>query len=278
MTLAPMTHEEALEMAGLYALDAVTHDEKAAIDLHLAGCAEDHSEFASLGGVAQALALQAPPQDAPAALKGTVMAAYRAEMGTAPDVIRPAVATPATRDSSRVQERSVAIQPPHARRWQVPNWTGWAAAAIALVLFAVVSVAGLNLRQQADQANHRADQMAQAIAAISQPGSQIAILQGTGDAAGISGFVAVPAGGSGYMVVTDVPAVPSGMTLQAWYIVDGTPSSAGTMSAEPDGTVIASGLQPLPGTDVIAITLEPTGGSDQPTSAPIITGDVTTRT
>ena len=200
---------------------------------------------------------------APAALKRKVLEAYANEH---PQHVEPL--------PIKVIDDAPGAHPP---RRGAPNWLGWAAAGIALVLLAVVSVYGLNLRQQADQANQQAQQMAQAVAALTAPGSQVAILQGSGAAAGVTGFAAFPTTGGGYLVMTDVPAAPSGMTYQAWYIVGGNASSAGTMTASANGNVVASGLQPLPGTDVVAVTLEPTGGSDQPTSQPIIVGDVTTR-
>lgn len=273
MTPATLSHDEALELAGLYALDALTPDEKAAVDAHVAACALDHSEIAELGGVTPALATSVEPIEAPTALKASVLAAYRTDVASAP-ALAPA---PAPKAAGAVR-RDVVVPAPAARRWQAPNWMGWAAAALALVLLAVLSVYGLNLRQQADQANQRAQQIAAAVAAMSAPGSQVAILHGTGSAADVNGFAAFPASGGGYMVMTDVPDAPSGMTYQAWYIVDGTPSSAGLMAVGPDGNLVASGLQPLPGTQVVAVTLEPSGGSDQPTSAPIIVGNVSTPT
>jgi anti-sigma-K factor RskA len=118
--------------------------------------------------------------------------------------------------------------------------------------------------------------MSRAVAAMTAPGSQVAILHGSGPAEGINGFAAFPADEGGYMVMTDVPAAPAGKTYQAWYIVDGTPTSAGTMAADADGNVVASGLQPMQGTEVIAVTVEPAGGSAQPTSDPIIVGTVST--
>lgn len=265
-----MSHDEALELAGLYALDALTPDEKAAVDAHLDSCAEDHSEFARLGSVAPALAATAEAVEAPASLKANVLAAYRADV--APKLVPGATPQPTP------VVRPVVVTAPRARRWQAPNWMGWAAAAVAVVLLAVLSVYGLNLRQQADRANQRADQLAAAVAAMTAPGSQVAILHGSGAAAGVTGFAAFPTTGDGYMVMTDVPAAPSGMTYQAWYIVDGKPSSAGTMAPTLDGNVIAGGLTPSAGTSVVAVTLEPAGGSDQPTSDPIIVGNVTTAT
>jgi anti-sigma-K factor RskA len=264
MTPSLMTHDEALELAGLYALDALTSDEKAEVDAHVAACELDHSEIESLGGVTPALASLVEPVGAPASVKRRVMDAYAADHPrneTFPD---------------RQVQAAPANVPAATRRWQAPNWMGWAAAGMAVLLLAVLGVAGLNLKSQADLANQRADEMAAAVAAMTAPGSQVAVLHGSGAATGINGFVAIPSGGTGYMVMTEVPPVPAGKTYQAWYIVDGQPASAGTMSAGSDGNVVASGMQPLPGTSVIAVTVEPAGGSAQPTSDPIIVGTLTT--
>ena len=263
MNPQPMSHEESLEIAGLYVLDALTPEETAAVVAHLADCPEDHAEIDELGAVTPALATLAEPVGAPASLKLRVLEAYEA-------------ANPGARPAQPLQIDVAKSVPVAAARRPVPNWMGWAAAGVALVLLAVLGVVGLNLRQQADRANQRAEQLSAAIAAMSEPGAQVAILHGSGPAAGISGFVAIPAGGTGYMVMTDVPAAPPGMTYQAWYIAGGTPTSAGTMSSSADGKIVASGLQPVPGTSVVAVTVEPSGGSEQPTSAPIIVGNLST--
>lgn len=265
-SLSPLSHDEALEFAGLYVLDALTPDEKRLVDEHLATCAESHAEFDELGAVVPALASLAEPVEAPARLKTAVVDAYRTEMRAS-----------ASRDTKPWTMDVIAPAPAaRAARGRMPSWMGWAAAGVAVLLLAVLSVVGLNLRAQADHANQVADQMSKAIAAMTAPGAEVALLHGSGSAAGINGFAAFPSNQGGYMVMTGVPAAPSGKTYQAWYIVDGTPTSAGTMASDADGNVVASGLQPLPGTDVIAVTVEPAGGSAQPTGDPIVVGTVTT--
>jgi anti-sigma-K factor RskA len=261
----PMTHEEALELAGLYALDVLTPDEKAQVDAHLAACALDHSEIESLGGVAPALASLAPPLGAPAALKRKVLIDY-------------ATANPEHVETFKFKVVDDEPGPRRGPRSTAPNWMGWAAAGIAVVLLAVLGVVGLNLKNQADLANQRADQLAAAVAALTTPGSEVAVLHGSGAAANISGFAAFPAQGGGYMVMTGVPGLPAGQTYQAWYIADGAKISAGTMATDENGSIVATNLEPAPNTDVVAVTIEPTGGSDQPTSDPVIVGSVTTVT
>ena len=255
-----MTHHEAIELSGLYVLDALTADERAQVDGHLRTCTLDHPEFAEAGGVTPALASLAEPITAPAELKAKILNAYRAEVGAPQQALRAVVAKPAT----------------HPAAWRMPTWAGWASAMAAVLILAVVGVWAIGQGSQADQANKRAQQLAQAVAAMTAPGSQVAILHGTGTAQGASGFAAFPPSGGGYVVVTDLPSAPAGKTYQAWYIVDGHPSSAGVMDVGQDGDLIASGMQPMAGTAVVAFTLEPTGGSDQPTSAPIISGNLAT--
>jgi len=272
MTLQPMTHEEALELGGLYALDALTPEEKAQVDEHIEHCAEDHSEIAALGAVTPALATLTTPIEAPPTVKGNVMAAYRADVAVQESGAK--VAEP----PAQAAHGAPVVVPvaTHSTRWAMPSWLGWAAAAAAVLIVAVVGVYALGQRSQLDQANRRAQEISQAVAAMTAPGSQVAILHGSGPAAGINGFVAIPATGSGYMVMTDVPPAPAGTTYQAWFIADGKPSSAGTMTAGSDGSVVASGMEPIPGTSVVAVTVEPAGGSAQPTSDPIIVGNLTT--
>ncbi|MEP7360589.1 MAG: anti-sigma factor [Chloroflexota bacterium] len=271
MTLPLVSHEESLELVGLYVLDGLTRDEMQAVDAHLEDCPQEHPEYAEFGAVVSALALIAEPIAPPLALKAAVLDAYRSEVGTSParsqvkpwtiDVGEPASATAAPASRSRM-----------------PAWIGWAAAGVAILLLAVLSVAGLNLRSQLDHANQVADERSKAIVALTAPGARVAILHGSGPAAGVNGFAAFPVSttGGGYMVLTDVPPAPTGKTYQGWYIVDGSPTSIGTMAADADGNVIASGLEALAGTDSIAVTVEPQGGSAQPTSDPIIVGTVTT--
>jgi len=76
------------------------------------------------------------------------------------------------------------------------------------------------------------------------------------------------------VVMSGMPAAPAGQTYQAWYLVDGQPASAGLMTVGSDGYAVLADITLVPGTSVVALTLEPAGGSDQPTSAPIVVGNV----
>jgi len=282
-----MSHEEALEVAGLYAMDALTPDEKASVDAHLAACNEDHTEFAQLGGVVPALATMAEPVDAPPELKGRVMSAVAAaaadeKMAATDD--RPVAATPAkmpgrySATAGRVVPAPDAVKPapvieaPARGAWHMPAWTGWAAAALAVLVLAVVGVWALGLQSQVSDANQRAALLSDAIEAYSDPGSQTARLDDPNSTA--TGFAAVTPDGTAYVVMAGLPPAPSGKTYQGWYIVNGAPVSAGLVTVGPDGLMLMTDSQPAPGTTAVAFTVEPNGGSEQPTSQPFVVGEL----
>ena len=80
--------------AAAYALHALSPDEEREFEAHLAGCRACQDELATLSEGAAALAFAAPPEQPPAALRGRILDAARAER---PNVVplRPRWAYPA---------------------------------------------------------------------------------------------------------------------------------------------------------------------------------------
>lgn len=62
-----------------------------------------------------------------------------------------------------------------------------------------------------------------------------------------------------------IEPLPEGSTYQAWLVADGAPASVGTFAPDPDGAIAlrANGVDPTGA--VVAVTVEPSGGSEQPT-------------
>jgi anti-sigma-K factor RskA len=75
--------------------------------------------------------------------------------------------------------------------------------------------------------------------------------------------------GVALLLASDLPALPAGKTYQAWTIDNGTPTSAGTFESQGDQTAYE-----LPDaavtTGIVAVSVEPAGGSDRPTTDPIV--------
>ena len=80
----------------------------------------------------------------------------------------------------------------------------------------------------------------------------------------------VPAGDGGLFVAAGLSEAPQEHTYQLWLVRDGAPVSAGTFEVE-DGEAILQTDASIEGVEAIAVTVEPEGGSNQPTSKPIMT-------
>jgi anti-sigma-K factor RskA len=70
------------------------------------------------------------------------------------------------------------------------------------------------------------------------------------------------------------PLDASKQTYQLWAIAAGRPRSLGTMQTDEGGSGVTVVALDTAGVDTIAMTVEPAGGSDQPTSSPIMSAPV----
>jgi anti-sigma-K factor RskA len=75
--------------------------------------------------------------------------------------------------------------------------------------------------------------------------------------------------GKAVFLAEDLPTPAKGQCYQVWRVAaDGTKTSAGVFTPDPDGHVVAV-LEAEPGTSAFVITLEPPGGSKAP-SGPMV--------
>jgi anti-sigma-K factor RskA len=179
--------------------------------------------------------------------------AYAAPPAVPPPELRERVLAAVRPVSSPVQPAAAAAPPVRARRRR--NW--WPRAAAVAVPVLAVAVVGLliwnfSLR---DQLSSTRKSLATGVT-LSLPG--------------VGNAVADTAGA--VTLYSSAPSVPAGKTYEAWVISGGKASPAGLFP--PGTTHLTLTLHVRPG-DVIAITIEPAGGSPQPTQAPIATAKVT---
>lgn len=273
-----LTCEEVAELAGLYVLHALDVDEAEAVREHLDSCVQAHPELAAVGGVVPALALLFEPVDAPVDLKSRVMAAVSSTAHSASTPTHGASAVAPARLPARTQAEADARvwEPPAADRPQPRRMSAlsWGMAATAVMLIAVLGAWNVVLQSRAGEVEQRAQTIAQAIAASAEPDADVAVLRGTGPAEGASGFAAFPVEGEGYIVLVDLPPAPAGQTYQAWYLVDGRASSAGLLTVGSDGYAVLSGVDVRPDAQQIALTIEPAGGVEAPSAAPVVAGEL----
>lgn len=129
----------------------------------------------------------------------------------------------------------------------------------ALALLLVASVAGLA------QARRESDAYAAALSGI--PGARVVSLQPPQGASDVRGSVVIPESGAAYVVLR-VPSPPAGRSWEAWVLRGDQPVRAGlTLSG---GVVTITLTAPLGAGDGVAVTLEPSAGSDAPTTAPVL--------
>lgn len=228
-------------LAGLYAIDALdTPAERRRFERHLARCASCASEVRGLTETASQLGVAATRQP-PATLRPRVMAA-----------VATASQLPALRPAGRARGRSVLLPRPAV-----------VAAGVSLVVAVVLGVALAVTQQRLD---HTSGQN-QAIASVLAAGDA-RILTGATSNGGRATVVVSP--GRRQMVVTasGLPPLPASKVYQLWLIGPPRTRSAGLLpaGAQP-GPVLAAGLA---AGDKFGMTVEPVGGSAQPTTTPIV--------
>ncbi len=146
---------------------------------------------------------------------------------------------------------------------------------MAVLILAVVSVATWNVilwdqGNQRDQTLAAQDRLLDAIAA----GARISLLAGT-EAAPLASATLIqePGVGSAFLLVNNLPPLPESQQYQVWKITGEGPASAGIFG----GANSIEQLVNLPtdffGADAVGVSVEPRGGSPQPTGAIVLLGN-----
>lgn len=275
-----LTHDEAMDLAASFVLDALEADEMAAVREHLATCAESHDEFAELAGVLPALAGSVPLVEPPASLKARVMAAAAADLaargtataataGEAPVAEAAAIEAPARPGSVAEVIRPIQRRPTLLRAW---------ALGIAAVL-AIVALGGwnLSLQRQLDDARAYDQQVASVLDAAQRPGSLTAVMRSP-EGQGPNGLAAVTSDGVALLAIRDLAPTSGDEVYEAWVIpADGVPVALGELKLRPGGVgYLEAGGLPAQSGIVLALTREPGPGAKAPSSAPISVGTATT--
>jgi hypothetical protein len=268
-----MTHEEALELAALYVLDALEPAEEAAVRDHLATCSLDHAEFETLGGVVPAL-MEAELDrielvEPSAGLRDRILAAAAADR---PATSAAAPGTQAAPSSTPIPFPSAADREsrPARRRTSPFDWALRIAAVVAIVASGAYA---LNVQGQLDRAHAFDQAVAAVVQAGSQPNAKTVVLatQGTNHGAGIG---AVQADGSVVLALRDLTATSGAQSYSTWVIVgQNAPVNVG------DFTVDSSGVRSFttkaantPEGAVIAVSLEAKAGNTAPAGTIVMLG------
>ncbi|TFC96258.1 MULTISPECIES: anti-sigma factor [Cryobacterium] len=278
------------ELAGAYALNALGVEDAAAYEAHLAVSEQARIEAAELSDTAVALGLAAAPVRPSAGLKVSLMAklASTTQLAplTAPATTRPAEHTtpaaaqtvpsetpgptqavvtdaPALPSAAAAPTRGAAAERARVRWFQRPVGV-LAAAAAAVALFA----GGTFVGQSLESGQFEQDQAAGLVQITAAADTQRASARTTdGQEATL---VWSEQSGLSALLIDDLPALSAEQDYQLWYIGGSGPVPAGTFDSSGTGTVWRVLDGSLTAGDTIGVTVEPKGGSKQPTSDPIL--------
>ncbi|HEY1444465.1 MAG TPA: anti-sigma factor [Acidimicrobiales bacterium] len=265
-----ISHEEAHELLGAHALDAVDGSELTDLEEHLATCPRCRSELDGLREAAGALgnSVEPPPEELWSRIADRLgdFAGEEDELPPMPELTAP-----------RPERSPFRAPSPGRTRRSRSNTLLLGAVAVAASAVAIVLGIGLvhsqdnvtNLQQSVARAQATAQQTPAQVA-LHTPGHQVVNLMNSAHVE-LARFVIVP-GGRGYLVSSRLPALQNGQTYQLWGIAGTTPISLGLLGATPHGSTFTIAGAPL--TAKLALTAEPSGGTVAPTGTIVASGTV----
>jgi anti-sigma-K factor RskA len=267
--------EELHLLSGAYALNALEGDEKTRFEAYLLTSEEARAEVASLSDTAVLIGLSADPVAPPADLKARLMAQIAVTPQLAPlPAVRPTLtavpaATTPQQDASAEAIRTARLGTPSGAstkataRWFTRPASILVAAAAAVALFVGGNILGLS-------AGNESQQQAAAISAIvsaSDYQQAKADVSGGGKAT----FVWSVGLKKSAVVIDKLPKLDGGKTYELWYIDKASNATpAGIFDAASSGRTVSVLAGAMTEGDTLGITVEPSGGSKTPTTAPIV--------
>ncbi len=302
-----MSHADASELLGAYALDAVEADEAAAIDEHLRTCPRCRDELRGHREVVGLLAYAG--QEAPEGLWDRVVARINdpAESATAPAAVAPpeslrmigrTAGPPAGPTAAATADAAAADAAADAARAGAPAdaaAAGAAAAApagrptrpwgrfspvLALVAAAAVVVVAL-LGVEVARLQNRTDDLSREIAsmadaptmttvqrALATPGAKVVALRPRSGRGASLGAVILPSG-QGYLYNTRLDPLSAAQTYQLWGVVGTEQISYGVLGSAPAPVM---SFRASRGVLALAVTAEVAGGVVASSHNPVVVG------
>ncbi|GAA1217154.1 anti-sigma factor [Rhodoglobus aureus] len=283
-------NDDLAAQSGAYALNALTEEERAVFEAHLAKSGEARTETTELSDTAVALGMAIAPVTPPPALKANLMAMIAQtpqlprevetvdDAATASATVTPLAAaatlsSEATADANTAQQSaqpsaSSAETKAHAR-WFTRPATALAAVAAAIALIVAGGVVadsiGRTSLQETSFAAQQADQLA-SINAASDSQRLVSTVAGGATAT----FVWSQELSSSVVIFDGLEPLSADQVYELWYIDSAGARPAGLMDTSESGTtwrVLDGDMAPG---DVVGVTIEPKGGSDAPTTEPIV--------
>jgi anti-sigma-K factor RskA len=252
------------DLLPFYALDALTEEEREQVEAYLATHPEARTQLEEMSRAVSVLPRGVPPVDPEPRTKSALLARVAADQRARSSV--------KSQPSQRVNRFQSLFRP-----------LGFAVAILALIwiLLLNLQVVGLNRQVTAlhDALAAQSDSLNQIIQKLPQgtPSDTITVsLKGTDVEPQAQGqLIANPTSQSAVLVVTGLPPLEPGKTYQVW-LIGGAPVSAGllTVDANGQGVLIITSEEAIGSFNSLGISVEPEGGSPQPTGDIVVLSDL----
>jgi anti-sigma-K factor RskA len=230
-------------LTGAYALDALDDVERAGFERHLRSCESCPDEVRDFREAAAALA-ERVATPAPERLRARVLA-----------------------EVSRTRQVTVGRAVPR-RRPAARQLIATAAAAVVLAGSAGLGGIAWQSHRSANDARVVADRAAQRAAELTRVMTDPGRIEAVGSPSVGGRATVVAAGGRAVIATRALPAAPTGKQYQLWVIRGEVIRSAGLLDLRAgDGQALVPGVDTG---DVVAVSVEPRGGSKQPTTTPVV--------
>jgi len=252
------------ELLPFYALDALTEEEHELVEAYLAKDPEARPQVDEMRRAGSALPQSVSPVEPAPRTKAALMARIAAD-----ERARSSAQSQPSRRVNRYESffRSFSL----------------AAAALAIVWVVVLNVQVVRLRSEIAKLNSalaaQSNSLNQIIQKLPQttPSTTITVsLKGTKVEPNAQGqLIADPGSQSAVLVVTGLPPLEPGKTYQVWLIAN-APVSAGllTVDANGQGVLIITSQEAIGSFKSLGISVEPQGGSPQPTGDIVVLSDL----
>lgn len=253
-----MTTERICDLAEAYALGALDAGDARAFEAHLAGCPDCPSVVREQREVAVLLAEAAPPVEPDPALRARVLERFRQER----KVVRPLV-----KPKPRV------------------TWLAWAAAVAGLLLAGAeawrarrTSLDLAQVRASLDSVRGRLDVVLEQRDRILDASTEEYRLRPTADSTSPMGAQVFWSRdkNSWLLHAFNLPPLEQGRVYQLWFVTTDAKISAGLLDPDAEGhAILAVDVPPAARASIVAaISVEPQGGSPQPTGPIVLAGSV----
>jgi anti-sigma-K factor RskA len=256
------------ELLPFYALDALTEEEKQLVESYLAEHPEARPQVQELQSGASALPFSVSPVEPPRRVKDTLMARIAS-------------------DARAREHSSRRFESPPARRGlrfeDIFRVLSLGAATVAIVWAFILNaqVARLQseisaLHEQVAAQSQSIDELVQNLPQTDQSDVITVSLNSTEEQPRALGqLIANPNDRSAVVVISGLPPLEPGKTYQVW-LIGGAPVSAGLLRVDENGqsVLIITSEEAIGSFNSLGISIEPEGGSEQPTGDIVVLSEL----